>query len=221
MLPAFTQVSSYVTSPCLTWVILLCTVAVRWTRGRSGNRRMSPAQRSTAASGLGSALPHTSKAVYLDYNGTTPIFPEVPSTSCSRVHIQSKLVLSDSCCEPLQPHPGRRGDGALPGRVLRQPLQRTRLRPQGAPEVRAGNMHASKQQAAAHTACHSARAEKTLCDIRYRRCKPNALHASTERARAQGAWEADAALNGAASRTLSRPAVSNASSVCWPNNFCA
>jgi len=26
---------------------------------------------------LGSALPHVGGAIYMDYNGTTPIFPEV------------------------------------------------------------------------------------------------------------------------------------------------
>ncbi|KAK9827737.1 hypothetical protein WJX81_007982 [Elliptochloris bilobata] len=37
-----------------------------------------PAQRMpNATEPLGSALPHTAKAIYLDYNGTTPIFPEV------------------------------------------------------------------------------------------------------------------------------------------------
>ncbi len=30
-----------------------------------------------APSRLGSALPHVGGAVYMDYNGTTPIFPEV------------------------------------------------------------------------------------------------------------------------------------------------
>ena len=66
---------------------------------------MSPAQRSTAASGLGSALPHTSKAIYLDYNGTTPIFPEVCSCSCSRVREQVSLpsaTLSADLCNVTQ-----------------------------------------------------------------------------------------------------------------------
>ena len=74
-------------------MLVLQGAAGLWTSGRSGHQHMSPAHRCSAAPGLGSALPHTSKAIYLDYNGTTPIFPEVHACSCSRVCVQSELDL--------------------------------------------------------------------------------------------------------------------------------
>ena len=39
------------------------------------------AKRMRTRAALGAALPHTTQALYFDYNGTTPVFPEVHSSA--------------------------------------------------------------------------------------------------------------------------------------------